>query len=386
MPTTWLPLALMAVADGTSNLIEPLWRPHGSTPLHLSISAFMDGDRCATTLQFALENARRPERLSFGVLQARGEKDQDCIRGFEDKRLPALCETLARQHEAYASDCTSAVMSQIRSKVIAPEDAKGPNHQRSLQIELIEFDKMDKMCMQTDSHMDFLQGWDELLMDDWLSKQNEFAVLTAYVMNIDAKEHGYAYNHMVDCCGWFEDEDGMPRGNQCGNIDHIAEPILTPNWAAGFSFHRCHAERNVPIDPNLEWIFTGEEVDRAARLWTSGYDLYLPSRAFVLHNYSHATQRFWRFSRPGEMRQQSEASRLKLSLLLGLGAPRKLTLRNMRHYYPLGQQRSLEQWKEFVKPTYNKDEECHRLGLERVPVRDRDLLEESARHPNAHEL
>lgn len=31
-------------------------------------------------------------------------------------------------------------------------------------------------------------------------------------------------------------------------------------WGAGLSFHRCHAEINVPVDPYLDGVFDGEEV------------------------------------------------------------------------------------------------------------------------------
>merc|ERR1719487_1526430 len=81
-------------------------------------------------------------------------------------------------------------------------------------------------------------------------------------------------------------------------------PPLTMNWAAGQSFHRCHADRNVPTDVNLKWIFTGEEVDRALRLWTNGYDIYLPQNTAVMHEYSGAGQRFWQYA-DGPLRRRT---------------------------------------------------------------------------------
>lgn len=376
-----------SLRGSTQRTISPLSTPHAKTPIHMSVSAFQDGDRCAKTLRFALENAVNPERVSFGVVQAREVKDVDCIQEFQERHLPQLCEQLVSSGRSYsAGSCADTVLSQIRSSVIPPQQAMGPSHQRGLQKELIRFDRQDKFCMQTDSHMDFLQSWDKLLMDDWQKVNNEFAVLTAYVMDIKAKAGNYAHTNMVDCCGWTEDGDGMPRGNGCGDFPRVETPYLTMNWAAGFSFHRCHAEQNVPVDPNLQWIFTGEEVDRAARLWTSGYDLYLPTRAFVLHNYSHAQQRFWNYGGDTAGRKGSE-SRLKVSELLELHGRRSTPTEHTGHYFTLGRQRTINQWKEFVKPAYNAgDQACRRLGLVRFPVADPTGLEASARDPEAHEL
>ncbi len=74
----------------------------------------------------------------------------------------------------------------------------------------------------------------------------------------------------------------------------VRRPVLNAAWMAGLSFARCHAERRVPNDPHMPQvlhaaipgpharcmvcagaqIFWGEEMSRAARLWTHGYDLY----------------------------------------------------------------------------------------------------------------
>jgi hypothetical protein len=48
---------------------------------------------------------------------------------------------------------------------------------------------------------------------------------------------------------------------ECRNLK---TPKLTnAMWGAGLSFHRCHAEINVPVDPYLDGVFDGEEVRRS---------------------------------------------------------------------------------------------------------------------------
>ena len=39
----------------------------------------------------------------------------------------------------------------------------------------------EEFCMQTDSHMDFMMGWDRLMMEMWALTENEYAVLSTYV-------------------------------------------------------------------------------------------------------------------------------------------------------------------------------------------------------------
>lgn len=56
-------------------------------------------------------------------------------------------------------------------------------------------------------------------------------------------------------------------------------------WGAGLSFHRCHAEINVPVDPYLDGVFDGEEGSRGIRFFTYGYDVYTPDKVLVTHDY-----------------------------------------------------------------------------------------------------
>ena len=56
-------------------------------------------------------------------------------------------------------------------------------------------------------------------------------------------------------------------------------------WGAGLSFHRCHGELTVPVDPYLDGVFDGEEGSRGIRFFTHGYDVYAPDIVLVTHDY-----------------------------------------------------------------------------------------------------
>jgi len=327
--------------------VPPLWKPNASTPIYLSLSAFRDGERCARTMGRALQMAKHPGRIHFRVLQAMNADRGDvaCAERFTSYYLKGFCEE-ARDPAA----CEEDVLGRMKIWTIPLEEGMGPAHQRGLLNELLDYEGPDVFCITTDSHMDFHHDWDELTLADWSSADNEFAVLTAYPFAMGpSQEADYAFSK-VDLCGYYL-ESGIPRGKTGGNLVTYPgdKPYLTMNWAAGLSVHRCHADRNVPVDKNLKFIFTGEEVDRAVRLWTHGYDLYLPTTAAIYHDYSAAKQDFWNY-RPRTQAKDRELSRKRLAALLQLDdtVAQAVPAHELEPYGP-GRQRTLEQWVEWSR-------------------------------------
>eukprot|EP00419_Tripos_fusus_P061875 CAMPEP_0172928474 /NCGR_PEP_ID=MMETSP1075-20121228/217994_1 /TAXON_ID=2916 /ORGANISM="Ceratium fusus, Strain PA161109" /LENGTH=492 /DNA_ID=CAMNT_0013789761 /DNA_START=85 /DNA_END=1564 /DNA_ORIENTATION=+ len=448
--------------------IHPFSVPNELTQIHMLISAFQDGDRCANTINRALDKARYPDRLSFNVLQAIGPRDVACLEEFRSKLLPKLCSE-------QSMDCEAATLARIHVWTIPLKEAKGPAHQRGLLSERAILPGQDSMCLSTDSHMSFVDAWDDLLIQDWTSTNNEFAVLTAYPLATRNANFAGTKAH-INLCGYFLEGD-LPRGvtgatltnqgeqskptltmnwaaanlsagvmlkrmspwtnnefavltayplatsnanfagtkahiNLCGyfleedlprgvpattllNQGKQPKPTLTMNWAAGQSFSRCHAEKNVPVDKELRWIFTGEEVDRAVRLWTHGYDLYNPSINAVLHNYTKPNQHFWDYySDVRDAEEDLSGTRIRALLtgqkvIGGFGT------------FGLGNQRTLEEyvtwshtnlggnWDEYLKlhkltpniPDGAPDPDTNPKfceSLERHPVRDAESLAKSA--------
>jgi len=368
--------------------IQPLTVPDKHTQIHMLISAFQDGDRCANTIGRAFDKARSPHRLSFNVLQAIGPKDVVCLEEFKLKQLPKLCS-------GQSKDCEATTLARIHVWTIPLEKAKGPVHQRGLLSERAILPGQDSMCLSTDSHMSFVDAWDDLLIQDWTSTNNEFAVLTAYPLSM--RDAGWAGTQAhINLCGYFL-ENGVPRGVTGATLSNTGKrkPTLTMNWAAGQSFSRCHAEKNVPVDKELRWLFTGEEVDRAVRLWTHGYDLYNPSINAVMHNYTSPNQRFWNYHKAAmDGEQQSSAARIR-ALLAGQQVEGGYSI------FGLGNQRTLEEYVTWshtnLGGTWSEYLKLHKLtpsipdgasqpgsnsafceSLQRHPVRDAESLAKSA--------
>lgn len=366
--------------------MAPVWAPNASTPVQVMLSAFMDGDRCAKTIFWGFTKALHPERVSFGVTQARTSSDVDCVEEFKEHYLGKACAALAKAPTFASDSCATDLLGRVKKKIISLKEAEGPSHQRSFQRGLLDTSRPDSFCTQLDSHMDFVPHWDQAMIADWQLAENEFAVLTGYPMDFGALN--VAESSRVDCCGWFrEPGSGIPRGKTCATAPRSSRLHLTPNWAAGFSFHRCHAEHNVPIDGSLEYIFTGEEIDRAARLWTHGYDMYLATRALVVHNYTHASQAFWEQASEAERSKKEERSRSILAQRLSKGAVEE---RRQGLDFGLGRQRSWAQYEQWMRPTTDLSQKesfwqdasatslCSDLDLQRVPVASPDSLKDSA--------
>mmetsp|Transcript_71290 Transcript_71290/g.220298 ORF Transcript_71290/g.220298 Transcript_71290/m.220298 type:complete len:427 (-) Transcript_71290:93-1373(-) len=389
-----------ALALNNSAAVPPLTPVSSKTPIKLLISAFQDGERCSNTMFQALRKAEHPERIFFEVAQAVGPQDVRCDEEFRTRHAPQLCSA----KKSSSGHCLTEVLGKLRFKHIPLEEGKGPVHQRGLLSEFANLTGDDSMCLAIDSHMDFAHFWDKELLQDWANTGNEFAVLSAYPF---ATEQMYfaGTSNWIELCGYFLTETGIPRGATARPVLDEPErrpPQLTLNWAAGQSFARCHAERNVPADKNLEWMFDGEEVNRAVRFWTSGYDLYNPRVNVVLHNYSSAAQKFWSYSEP-DMRAKQLASEARLKALLQGDAPRSKFGK-----YGLGDQRSLEQYVTWARTNLGGKWGGYLAGkgitphfadwtpggafqpfsvadfcshLQRVPVRDAQKLSQSAAAP-----
>jgi hypothetical protein len=354
----------------------------------VELSAFEDGERCARTLKYSLERAAVPKRIGFTVIQALNGGDPDCPAIFKEKHLPKLCSRGGRLAEQGVTpeSCQQQVLQRLHAWAVPAAVGKGPAHQRGLASALLRYEHEDDMCLSMDSHMDFQDNWDETLIMDWRHTRNEFAVLSTYPGDI-TRRGSSGLNWFVDVCG-FEMEDGIPRGRGGGDqpYDRSRAPYLSTNWAAGLSFHRCHMERVVPVDWHLPWIFTGEEVDRAVRLFTHGYDIYSPTQMTVLHEYAHAKQNFWAESPPDKYQIQARSqARLKSLLQSGRDTGEDYGI------FGLGTQRTLEEyvtwskinlggkWGDFLSNKFPRthihwDRHNHCPHLERHPIRDEATL------------
>ena len=152
--------------------------------------------------------------------------------------------------------------------------------------------------MQTDAHMEFIKGWDVDIIKQWKSANNEMAVLTTYVSDVDDHYDAETGKATTDsrpkmCNTDFDPDYYDPRltnlmhGQQPeGKPDLYGQPTLEPFWAAGFSFSRGHFIIQVPYDQYLPMIFQGEEINIGLRGFIYCYNYYAPKHSVLFHYYT----------------------------------------------------------------------------------------------------
>lgn len=261
--------------------------------LHMNMPSYRD-PLCPRTLKNLFTKAKRPFDIRVRVLQqnAPEEGDPPCLEKYCEMMADLRRETGGGDTSKggpEGDDCPHR--DQVYIHPIHAKEAAGPTYARGLlgQDIVAAYEKEEispqDFCMSTDSHMDFEPHWDERMVEMWDLAQNEYAVLSTYVANIDQLGVNLGGQHEVPhlCMVTFTSQV-RTHATKCAR--NLPKPKLTNAiWGAGLSFSKCHAELKVPVDPHTPGIFDGEEFNRAARFWTYGYDIYTPHRVYVLHDY-----------------------------------------------------------------------------------------------------
>lgn len=224
--------------------------------LHMNMPSYRD-PLCPRTLKNLFTKAKRPFDIRVRVLQQNvpGE-DVGCLEGY--------CEMMAKLRDETGGgdtakggppgdDCPHA--DQVFIHPIHAQDAAGPTYARGLLgadiREAYDEGKMSPQdfCMSTDSHMDFEPHWDERMVEMWDQAQNEYAVLSTYVANIDQLGVNLNGRHEVPhLCMVIFTSQVRTHATKCAS--NLVKPKLTNAiWGAGLSFSKCHAELKVPVDP-----------------------------------------------------------------------------------------------------------------------------------------
>jgi hypothetical protein len=213
------------------------------------------------TIESALENAKHPERIHFGI----------CRQFHPDDEFDNI--------DRYRSD------DRFKIKDIPYKEAKGLAYARGIINDELLTDE-DFLC-QLDSHHRFAENWDETLIN-WY---------------YDLKEEGY--NPLI--CGYlpyynpFKDPEERvqepwqseaasfypfgtifirPTGVK-GGWKHLTKPYPARFISGHFCFGPNKWAKEVKHDPNI--FFAGEELNLTVRSFTHGYDLFHPHRVVIWH-------------------------------------------------------------------------------------------------------
>ena len=238
--------------------------------IFVSIASYRDSV-CSTTVESLYSMADNPQNVFVGLCQQNnGKEDQDCI----NSNSPVI----------------SNYIKNIRIIRIPYFEAKGPTWARYLCSTLWDG---EQYYFQIDSHTKFVKGWDtkcinmiNIIKNSDLSQK---PVLSHYPKEYEAYKDGELsddekYNVPRMCKSFFNNRDMLSfMGSQIMNSNKI--PYNTPYLASGMFFCESYFLDELPYDPNLDYLFVGEEILHSIRFYTNGWDIYTPYENIIFHEY-----------------------------------------------------------------------------------------------------
>lgn len=308
-------------ATATTQAAARRRKPGGAT-IFVSIPSYRD-PQCQHTVANMFEKAAQPDRVFAGL----------CLQ--YDAAVDASCFDVPAPYPA-----------QVRSVHIPHVEARGPTWARHLAAQLY---RDERYVLQIDSHMRFEERWDETLINslEQARKVSKKPVITTYppAFELDGSIKPSMRSAPTLMCATKFGPDGMPRfsGRRLNRLHD--EPIPSLFWAAGFSFSDAALLREVPYDPELPFLFFGEETSMLARMWTRGWDCFAPGKPVVYHLWPRSYRPTFREIEDDVAAAQGRRSLAKVRAELGI--PQKVdSVPLTDERYALGHERTFAAFQE----------------------------------------
>ena len=230
--------------------------------IFIQIASYRDPE-LIKTIESAIDNAKKPENLVFGIARQfhPDDKFDDLSKYQNDKRF--------------------------RVVDIPYNESKGACWARN-QIQQVY--KNEKYTLQIDSHMRFEKNWDDemiKMVKQLQKKGHKKPLLTGYVssFNPDNDPHGrvkepwrMVFDRFIPEGAVFFLPETIPGWQT------MTEPVPSRFYSAHYCFTLGQFAEEVQHDP--DYYFHGEEISIAARAYTHGYDLFHPHKVLIWHEYT----------------------------------------------------------------------------------------------------
>jgi glycosyltransferase involved in cell wall biosynthesis len=230
--------------------------------IFIQIASYRDPE-LEKTIKSAIENAKKPNNLVFGIARQFHPED-----GFDNL-------------DEYRKD------KRFRILDIPYLESKGACWARN---QIQQLYKDEKYTLQIDSHMRFAPNWDEEMINmvKHLQKKGyKKPLLTGYVSSFDP-DNDPAGRAMEPWRMVFD--RFIPEGavfflpETIPGWQNLTEPVTSRFYSAHYCFTLGEFSIEVQHDP--EYYFHGEEISIAARAYTWGYDLFHPHKVLIWHEYT----------------------------------------------------------------------------------------------------
>ena len=288
--------------------------------IFVSVATYRDSS-CTTTISEIFSKAKYPNNIYVGITQQNKKEDSDCH--LDNK------------------------YNNIRIIRIPYYEAKGPTYARYWCSTLWNG---EEYFLQIDSHTNFVQDWDIKIINmlkNLKSQGYNKPVISHYPPSITQNIENIDKVPMICKAEW--DKNNMPRFTNSDWIEPNNKLYKTPFIAAGMLFTEYTFLQDVPFDPNLPYIFIGEEILLSARAYTNGYDVFIPTENIITHEYTREeSPKVWSDNK--EFTKLNTPAFKKIKYYLGIYDKNKLS-KNMKlnlDKYGLGDIRKLQEYYDFA--------------------------------------
>jgi hypothetical protein len=230
--------------------------------IFIQIASYRD-PQLIPTIRNALENAKYPKKLVFGI----------CRQYHPDDKFDDLSE--------YNKDKRFRIVDVLYS------ESKGVCWARNQVQQLY---KNEEYTLQIDSHMRFEKDWDVTLIEMVKQLQDKGIkkpLLTGYVSSFNPENDPaervrepwrMSFDRFIPEGAVFFLPETIP------NWQTMTEPVTARFYSAHFAFTIGDFAKEVQHDP--EFYFHGEEISIAVRAFTHGYDLFHTHKVVIWHEYT----------------------------------------------------------------------------------------------------
>jgi hypothetical protein len=215
------------------------------------------------TIKSAIENAKRPKNLVFGIARQFHPEDKfDTLDEYrKDKRFRILD--------------------------IPFEKSNGACWARN---QIQQLYQGEEYTLQIDSHMRFDKNWDDemiKMIKQLQKKGHKKPLLTGYVSSFNPDNDPaeripdpwrMVFDRFIPEGAVFFLPETIPGWQD------LKEPVPSRFYSAHYCFTLGEFSKEVQHDP--EFYFHGEEISIAARAYTHGYDLFHPHKTLIWHEYT----------------------------------------------------------------------------------------------------
>lgn len=292
--------------------------------IFISVASYRDS-MCQTTLKYIFKNAENPKNIFVGICQQINKES----------------------NESYDTECfLNEYGGNIRLMTIDYTEAKGPTWARYLCSTLYN---NEDYFFQIDAHTKLVKNWDiklKRMLEKLKESGVEHAVLSHYPNVYEPAKDSFEdrnedrFTGVTRICQSFFNDQGIISFHGAESIQ-TTEPTQSPYIAGGFIFSEGSLIKDVPFDPNLDYLFVGEEILHSIRIWTSGYNIYTPSENIAFHEYTRPdVPKIW------TDKNYSDVDAInKVKTLLGLS---KDSPELVNYKYGLGHKRTLQEYYDFA--------------------------------------